>query len=95
LLRAIGWSRRRVIRMILGESLAIGFGAALVGTIGAGVFVRALGTWSYTRNFVQPSLSTSAILLGIAMTLVAGVAGSFYPAYRAATAVPLSALHFE
>jgi putative ABC transport system permease protein len=95
LLRAIGWSRSRVIRMILGESLAIGLAAAFVGTIGAGLFVRALGTWSYTRNFVQPSLSTSAIVLGIALTLVAGVAGSFYPAYRAATSVPLSALHFE
>jgi putative ABC transport system permease protein len=95
LLRAIGWTRGRVIRMVLGESLAIGLFAALVGSAGAGLLVRALGTWSYTRNFVQPSLSFQAVLLGIALTLFAGVAGSLYPAYRGATCVPLSALHFE
>ncbi|HET6323822.1 MAG TPA: ABC transporter permease [Planctomycetaceae bacterium] len=94
-LRAVGWSRGRVIRMILGESLAIGLFASLVGMLGAGLFVRALGTWSYTRNFVHPSLSAQAILLGIVLTLFAGLAGSFYPAYRGATCAPLSALHFE
>jgi putative ABC transport system permease protein len=95
LLRAIGWTRGRVIRMVLGESLVIGLFAALAGTAGAGLLVRALGTWSYTRNFVQPSLSLQAMLLGVALTLFAGVAGSLYPAYRGATCVPLSALHFE
>ncbi len=94
-LRAIGWTRGRVIRMILGESLAIGIFASLVGMLGAGLFVRALGTWSYTRNFVHPSLSAQAILLGIVLTLFAGLAGSLYPAYRGATCAPLSALHFE
>jgi putative ABC transport system permease protein len=95
LLRAIGWSRGRVIRMILGESLVIGLSAGLVGAAGAGLLVRALGTWSYTRNFVHPSLSPSAVVLGFALTLFAGVAGSLYPAYRGSTCVPLSALHFE
>jgi putative ABC transport system permease protein len=95
LLRAVGWTRGRVIRMILGESLAIGIFASLVGMVGAGLFVRALGTWSYTRNFVHPSLSAQAILIGIVLTLFAGLAGSLYPAYRGATCSPLSALHFE
>jgi putative ABC transport system permease protein len=95
LLRAVGWTRGRVIRMILGESLLIGISASLVGMVGAGLFVRALGTWAYTRNFVQPSLSVQAILLGIVLTLFAGLAGSLYPAFRGATCAPLSALHFE
>jgi putative ABC transport system permease protein len=95
LLRAVGWSRSRVIRMILGESVLIGLGAGLLGATGAAFLVRALGTWAYTRNFVQPSLSLEAVSLGVALTLLAGVAGSLYPAYRGATCVPLSALHFE
>jgi len=95
LLRAIGWSRGRVIRMILGESLAIGLFAALAGAAGAALLVRVLGAWSYTRNFVQPSLTLQAALIGVGLALVAGVAGSLYPAYRGASAVPLSALHFE
>jgi putative ABC transport system permease protein len=94
-LRAIGWTRGRVIRLILGESLVIALCAGLVGAAGAGLFVRALGTWSYTRNFVQPTLSADAVLLGIALTIVAGVAGSLYPAYRGASCTPLAALHFE
>ncbi len=95
LLRAIGWTRARVMRMVLGESLVIGLCASFLGAAGAGLFVRALGTWSYTRNFVQPTLSAEAVVLGIALTIFAGVAGSLYPAYRGATCVPLTALHFE
>jgi putative ABC transport system permease protein len=95
LLRAVGWTRGRVIRMILGESLAIGLFAAVLGAAGAELFVRALGNWSYTRNFVQPDISLIAVLVGVALTLIAGVAGSLYPAYRGATSVPVSALHFE
>ncbi len=95
LLRAVGWTRGRVIRMILGESLLIGILASAMGMAGATLFVRALGTWSFTRNFVHPSLSAQAILLGIVLTLFAGLAGSLYPAYRGATCSPLSALHFE
>jgi putative ABC transport system permease protein len=95
LLRAIGWTRGRVMRMVLGESLVIGLCASLAGAAGAGLFVRAMGTWSYTRNFVQPTLSAEAVVLGIALTIFAGVAGSLYPAYRGATCVPLTALHFE
>jgi ABC-type antimicrobial peptide transport system permease subunit len=83
------------MRMVLGESLVIGLCASLGGAAGAGLFVRALGTWSYTRNFVQPTLSAEAVVLGIALTIFAGVAGSLYPAYRGATCVPLTALHFE
>jgi putative ABC transport system permease protein len=95
LLRAVGWTRGRVIRMILGESLVISLLASLLGAAGAGLFVRALGTWSYTRNFMQPNLSVPAVLFGTLLMLFAGVAGSIYPAYRGATCVPLKALHFE
>jgi putative ABC transport system permease protein len=95
LLRAVGWTRGRVIRMILGESLVISLFASLLGAAGAGLFVRALGTWSYTRNFMQPNLSVPAVLFGTLLMLFAGVAGSIYPAYRGATCVPLKALHFE
>ena len=83
------------MRMVLGESLVIGLCASLGGAAGPACS-RALGTWSYTRNFVQPTLSAEAVVLGIAvLTIFAGVAGSLYPAYRGATCVPLTALHFE
>jgi putative ABC transport system permease protein len=95
LLRAVGWTRGRVIRMVLGESLIIGLCSALVGALGAALLVRALGTWAYTRNFVQPTLSAESVLFGAALTVFAGVAGSLYPAYRGASCPPTSALHFE
>jgi ABC-type antimicrobial peptide transport system permease subunit len=44
---------------------------------------------------VQPNISLVAVLVGVALTVIAGVAGSLYPAYRGATSVPVSALHFE
>ena len=63
LLRAVGWSRARVVRLILGESLLIGSSARRGGP-GRRLLVRALAAWSFTRNCVHPNLSPSAVGLG-------------------------------
>lgn len=95
ILRALGWSRSRVVRMILGESLVINLIGVLIGTIAAWLLVRGLALWSVTRTVVQPELSPLAVLLGMAIALLAGIAGSFYPAYRGAGVLPTEALRYE
>jgi putative ABC transport system permease protein len=95
ILRAIGWTRGRVMRLILGESLAIGLAGSVVGAIFAALFLQLLAGWSFTRNIVQPGLSASAVLSAVALMLAAALAGSCYPAYRGATVAPTEALRAD
>jgi putative ABC transport system permease protein len=95
ILRAIGWTRGRVVRLILGESLVIGLTGSLFGALVAAVFLQFLARWSFTRNIVQPHLSASAVLSAVALMLAAAVAGSCYPAYRGASVAPTEALRAD
>ena len=85
----------RILQLILGESLAVGLIGSLLGGVGAAGIVRALAAWSFTRNFVQPTLSPGGVVLGLVLTLSAALAGSLYPAYRGATMAPAESLRFE
>src|SRR5262249_17259572 len=64
LLRAVGWTRRRVIRMILGESVVISVVAAVVGLVAAAVLITILSRWPATSLFVPRRLSLGAMGLG-------------------------------
>lgn len=95
ILRAVGWPRGRVIRMILGESVLLAIAAALAGTV-----VAAGGLFLLTRSprvngFVEPGLSPWVIVVGTAITVVIGVVGGLYPAYRAAQLLPTEALRHD
>lgn len=92
ILRAIGWTRGRVVRLILGESLVIGLAGSVVGALIAAVSLQFFATWSFTRNIVQPGLSASAVLSAVALMLAAALIGSCYPAYRGASVPPTEAL---
>ena len=95
ILRAIGWTRRRVIRMILGESVVISLTGAILGLFAAWFLIRMLQQWSVTSLLMPGNVSVTAIELGIVAATAAGVAGSFYPAFRAASVPPIDALRHE
>jgi len=94
-LRAVGWARARVLRMIVGESIILSLVGAVAGVAGAFALVRALSQWSPTLSIVPPNLSSLAIGVGVLLALASGAAGAFYPAFWAATVDPLEALHAE
>jgi len=94
-LRALGWKRRRVVRMIFVEALALSLLSALVG-IGLGVglnylFMLIPGFGAFLTPAYTPALFGR--VLGLAVTL--GVIGSLYPAWRAAGLRPIEALRYE
>jgi putative ABC transport system permease protein len=95
MLRAVGWRRGRIVRMILGESIVIGLLAAVAGTLGAWCLVTALGSWPSLQSIIHAGLSPMAVLCGASITVAAGIAGSFYPAYRGASISPTEALRHE
>ena len=92
LLSTVGWSPSRVATLIFGEGVAVSvLGAAmglLVGVIGAGLLVKALGVSSY----VSPSVTAWGLGRGLLVGVAIGVLGGIYPAWRVTRMTPLKAL---
>jgi putative ABC transport system permease protein len=94
-LRAIGWKKHRVVRMILSESLAMSMVGAVVGAIGAVLLTRLLSNLPAARGLIASRISWEVIMQGMLLALLVGVAGVAYPAYRGAQIVPTEALRHE
>jgi putative ABC transport system permease protein len=94
-LTALGWSRGRVMTLIMAEALAISVAGGLIG-IGLGaVLLRAFAEVSIVRGFVDPQLSLSLLAETAVATVLVGLAASGWPAWRAASIVTAEALRHE
>jgi putative ABC transport system permease protein len=95
ILRAIGWRKSRVMRMILGESFALSLGGAVVGT-GLAVFLtRVVSRLPAAEGLVRPDVSLRVIVTGFLLSLLLGLIGGAYPAIRGARLAPTEALRYE
>jgi ABC-type antimicrobial peptide transport system permease subunit len=94
-LRALGWRRRRVVRMVLIEALGL---SLLSGVAGVGIGVglnRLLGLIPLFGALLEPIYTgTMFVKIGV-LVLVLGVLGGIYPAWRAAGLRPIEALRYE
>ncbi len=92
LLSTVGWSPTRVAALIFGEGVAVSLlGAAaglLLGVVGAGLLVRALGVSAY----VSPSVTAWGLGRGLLVGVAIGMLGGIYPAWRVTRMTPLRAL---
>jgi putative ABC transport system permease protein len=95
ILRAIGWRRLRIIRMILVESVLLSLTGGVVGTLSAVVLTPVLGRHPAVAGLIDAHIPNSTIGLGIVMALVVGLLGAAYPAYRGAQLLPTEALRHE
>lgn len=94
-LRAIGWKRRRVLGLILGESFALGVLGSILGVALAGVGVRLILLSPTARNFIDPNLPASSAVTGLALGVGLSLLGGLYPAVRAAALDPTEALRHD
>jgi putative ABC transport system permease protein len=95
ILRAVGWRRGRVLRMILGESAVISVAGAIVGSVLSWVLMFGLSWWPRTTLLVPATVVPAALLPGFAVAIVAGFAGAVYPAMHAAGVPPVESLRYE
>lgn len=95
LLRAIGWSRLRLLWMILGEAIVISIAGAALGLAVGYLVVQALQETPDLVGVFQPEYPAG--IFGRSLGLAIGMAhiGALYPAIRATLLRPSEALRHE
>jgi len=95
-LKAVGWKDRRILGMILGESIVLTLIAFIVGTVVAVVGVELILTLSTSvGGIIKPSFAYDIFLRAFIVAFLVGVLGGLYPAYRASRLSPTEALRYE
>jgi ABC-type antimicrobial peptide transport system permease subunit len=94
-LRAVGWSKGRVLRMILAESVFVGVLGGLLGIAMAWiliiVFSDVFQMFGATSTSIGPDLLAQALITVFTLGLIGGL----YPAWRASRLEPVEALRYE
>jgi putative ABC transport system permease protein len=93
-LKAVGWKNRRILGMILGESIVLTLVAGLVGSIMGVVAIQILLPLGM-EGFIKPVYNSEVFIRGFLVALTVGLIGGFYPAYRASKLPPTEALRYE
>lgn len=94
-LRALGWRRGRVLRLIVGESVMLGVGGAIAGSILGFAGVRALAFFPTASNFISTDMPVGVFGVGLLMGIGLSLLGGLYPALRGASLNPTEALRHE
>ncbi|HVR28478.1 MAG TPA: FtsX-like permease family protein [Thermoanaerobaculia bacterium] len=93
-LRAFGWPKAMVMRLILGEGLVTsilgGIGGSLLGVVAAELLMELV-----PQGILAPVYGWRTFGRGMAVAIVLGVLGALYPAWRASRLAPAEALRYE
>jgi putative ABC transport system permease protein len=91
-LLALGWKRRRIVRLILWESALLGLFGGVTGVLIGFVGVKFLGMAPAIRGLLEPDLSLGLFAMSVAIAVAVGVLSGLYPAWRGSRLTPSRAL---
>ncbi len=91
-LLAVGWTRRRIIRMVLYESALLGLFGGILGVILGVIGVRLLDATPAIRGLLQPDLGLPLLGFSVIIAVAVGVLSGIYPAWRSSRLMPSLAL---
>jgi len=94
-LRAIGWSRRRLWGLILGEALCISFVGAALGVGLSFVLVSLLERLPAVQGILHATFTAGDVWRALYTAGIIGVIAAIYPAVRASRLQPLDAMRHE
>jgi putative ABC transport system permease protein len=95
ILRAIGWRKSRVVRLILFESVLLSILGAAAGIGAAILLTLALTWWPMVNGLIRGDVAPAVMIQGFFIALAVGLLGGAYPAYRGAHLLPTEALRHE
>ena len=93
-LRALGWTGRRVLGVIVVEGSFISIAGGLLG-MGFGFLGTELLLTFFSRGYLVASYLPQTFLHGFLLALIVGLLGSLYPAMKASALQPAEALRYE
>jgi ABC-type antimicrobial peptide transport system permease subunit len=94
-LRALGWRKRRVLWMIVRESVALSLLGSAAGIVVGVILGLLLNQMPAIEGFLRLRYSVGLFVQAIGTALVLGVAGGVYPAWQASRLQPVEALRYE
>ncbi len=95
ILRALGWRKKRIVWMVLLESVVMSLVGAFVGSVGAFLLVRLLTKVPTVSGVIDGRIELHNILNGFLIAVIVGLIGGLVPAIRATRLLPTEALHYE
>jgi putative ABC transport system permease protein len=95
LLRAVGWTRSRVMALVLGEGAVLAIAGAAAGVALSYLVTLVLESLPQLAGVLAPDYTVSAFLRGLYTGLGMTILGALYPALRAGYLSPLEALSHE
>lgn len=92
ILIALGWRRARILRMIVFESVALCFGAGVLGVILGIVLLKVLAATPFMSGKLEPYIGLDLIAFALALSLGVGLLSGLYPAMHCTKINPSMAL---
>ncbi|HSQ16670.1 MAG TPA: FtsX-like permease family protein [Anaerolineales bacterium] len=94
-LRALGWRRDRILRLIMGEAILLGLLGGVIGVGFAFLVTSLLQQLPGLGQALTPAWAWDVFLRAVGVALILGGIGGVYPAYRATLLQPVEALRYE
>jgi len=93
--RAVGWSKMRVMWLILGESIAVSIIGGVIG-VGLGwLLLYLLSGQTVLLGGGTSSINADLLIQAFSIVILLGLVGGLYPAWRASRMQPVEALQYE
>ncbi len=94
-LRAVGWSKRGIVGLIVLESMGVGLLGFMIGCV-LGIGLAELTAFlPVTEQFLDPQYDAELFLLAGVIAVALSAVGAVLPAWRAARISPAEALRYE
>ena len=95
LLRAVGWTRRRTVGLLISESLLLALVGAALGVSLSFIVAVVLENLPALKGVLHPNFTEGAFWRALFTALIMTLIGALYPTTRAALLSPLKALSYE